>query len=370
MKEPNEDFQSSQEIGRIYYSLTDKEILCSFFLDSLLRSVSAAEGFLYLAGRENKIWLEARTDSSKQPPEGLEAKAEAHLQNGKPAIEENFLFLPLIARNSAIGIACFSSLNQTFSSNNLDFGFALASQMAGALKNILLFEENLKMERLSAIGQTIGMVMHEIKNIMQIARLSNDLITMGIAEKQEKLLQTGLKEMAKALREMDGFVWDMLSLTKGEDFKPEKINLSSILDELRQDFSRKVEDQKKRLDFQVEENFPEVDGESRSIYRTLFNLIKNALEACFNKGSFVRVTVKSAEDGYYDIFVEDDGDGMSPEVQAKIFSAFYSTKGSAGTGLGLLIIQQTVRKHKGEISVASELGKGTRFTLKLPKDLN
>ena len=62
----------------------------------------------------------------------------------------------------------------------VEIGFDLASQFSGALKNILLFEENIKMERLAAVGQAMGMVVHEIKNIMQLARFSDEMTRMGL----------------------------------------------------------------------------------------------------------------------------------------------------------------------------------------------
>nr|HOO90694.1 ATP-binding protein [Syntrophales bacterium] len=61
-----------------------------------------------------------------------------------------------------------------------------------------------------------------------------------------------------------------------------------------------------------------------------------------------------------------NGTGMSEEVKNKIFSAFFSTKGGRGTGLGLLVVQKLVQEQKGSIEIVSELGKGSTFIVRLP----
>lgn len=370
MTELDKDYQSAQEMGRIYYSLTDREVLCGFFLDSLSKYVDAAQGFLFLAGKDGLTWLAANTDPSKPPPDGIESKGQQHLRKGKPEAEDGVLYLPLIARNSALGVACFlAKPGAAFSSKHVDLAFGLASQMSGALKNLLLFEENLKMENLAAVGRTISMVLHEIKNIMMIARLANELIKLGMTEKDEHYLQRGFDEMSKVLREMDGFVWEMLNLTKDHKIVTQKVKLDGILEELKGDLSAKAKDRNAELEFQVDGNLGEVDIDRRAIYRTLLNLVKNSLEACNKDQSHVRIQARSLDEKYYELSIEDNGMGMNAEAKAKIFQAFFSTKGDAGTGLGLLIIDQTIKKHKGEIRVESELGKGTTFTLKLPKSI-
>ncbi len=165
------------------------------------------------------------------------------------------------------------------SSNSLFIKFPTISEFSGALKNILLFEENVKMERLAAVGQAMGMVVHEIKNIMQLARFSDEITRMGLKEKNEKFLATGLAKMTKTLKEMDGFIWEMLSLTKDYQLEPEEVDLAAILAELQSDLAERAEGYQIRLDFKADPGFPAVQGDGRSLYRALLNLVKNAFEA-------------------------------------------------------------------------------------------
>jgi signal transduction histidine kinase len=110
-----------------------------------------------------------------------------------------------------------------------------------------------------------------------------------------------------------------------------------------------------------------VQGESRSLYRAILNMVKNAIEAADKKDAFIKIRARSVSNEDYEIVVEDNGQGMTEEVKAQIFSAFFSTKGERGTGLGLMIIDRTVKAHNGQIQLDSEAGKGTKFTLTFPK---
>ena len=316
----------------------------------------------------DQIWLESSTGPSKEAGAEIEAEAQTTLQSGKPVLKTTSMFLPLIVRNSAIGVACFLKTSGTpFTQKDLDLGFDLASQLAGALKNLLLFEENLKMERLATVGQTVSMVMHEIKNIIQVAKLADELIRRGVRDKNEKFLSHGLEGTAKAIHEMDGFVWDMLSLTKDYKIETQKVRIQSLLEELFNDLHEKAEQIQIKLDFQTEEPFPEVDADGRSLYRVFLNLVQNSMQACEKDESYIRIRVRSKNESHYEVVIEDNGRGMTPEVRAKIFQAFFSTKGRQGTGLGLMIVDRTLKAHRGEIQLDSEAGKGTTFTITLPK---
>jgi signal transduction histidine kinase len=115
----------------------------------------------------------------------------------------------------------------------------------------------------------------------------------------------------------------------------------------------------------------DVPGEPRDIRSLLSNLIGNAIDACAldpgedNRRHRVQVRL-SREPAHVVIEVQDNGAGMDDETRSKLFSRFFSTKGASGTGLGLMVSHKVVIEHGGSISVASEPGKGSTFTAKLP----
>ena len=371
MTETDKDFQAAHEIGKIYNSFVDKTLLADFFLQSAGMFASESEAWLYLASQNEKLWLESRTGPSA-PPAGLEAQAQKVFGEGKPVLAGELLLIPLIVRNTSIGVACFlkNPAAGSFGERDLMLLSDLAAQASSALKNILLFEQNLKMERLSAIGQTVSMVMHELKNIIQLARFSQEHLRLGIEKQNFKSLERGFGGMTKAMRQMEGLSYEMLSLTKDYRIDPQPFNLTELLEELRLDFQDKASHYGLEFSVNVEESLGEVEGENRSLYRCILNLVKNSIEACDKDHSWVKVAARSVSPTHYQITVEDNGKGMSGEVKAKLFQAFFSTKGEKGTGLGLLVIDRTLKAHRGRIEVESEEGKGTRFMITLPKRIS
>lgn len=392
--------QATHEIGRVYDAITDRKALIEFFLVTASRFIQARQCYLFLAVRNKTLLLEASAPvlPAGDIPPGLSAEIQKIFEDGKPCILKQRIFLPLIARNSVMGVACFERTAEmpAFSSEEIELGFDLASEFSGALKNILLFEENIKMERLAAVGQAMGMVVHEIKNILQLARFSDELTRMGVKEKNEKFLSTGLAKMSKTLKEMDGFVWEMLSLTKDYQLEPEKVDLAGILAELQSDLGERARVHhilleckavpipinrneveigavpatvhEKNIKAKADPGFPAVEGDGRSLYRALLNLVKNAFEAFHaQEGACVRVLARMKDETRYELIVEDNGSGMPEEVRARLFEAFFSTKGKHGTGLGLMVVARTVKMHQGTVAVESQPGVGTKFILTLPR---
>ncbi|MCK5722267.1 MAG: ATP-binding protein, partial [Gammaproteobacteria bacterium] len=101
-------------------------------------------------------------------------------------------------------------------------------------------------------------------------------------------------------------------------------------------------------------------------------LVTNAIDACINiditqrQGRVLLRTLKT-EGWAVEFQVVDNGCGMDEETKEKIFRRFFSTKGSRGTGLGLMITKKIIDEHEGAIEFASEKGKGTRFVIRLPE---
>ena len=365
------NLQAAAEIGKIYASFQDRKLLCDFFADQARDLIKADDGYLFLSSGQDRLWQESSAAGSAAAGEDLKAGVLEIFLKGKPVYEPRRFFIPLLVQNAVIGIAVFLRVaaRPEFSSSDRDVATNLTFQLAGALKTILLIEENVKMARLAAIGQTMGFVLHEIKNIIQLATFSQEYLKMGVEKNKKEYLEKGRFGIQKAVREMDGFVYELLSLTKDYRIRPEKFRYQDLLAELHEDLRDRAGQFGVRLEFGAEEGFPEVDGESRSIYRALLNMTKNAMEASGEKDPFIRIDVRSKDAETYQIKIEDNGIVMTDEVKARLFQAFFSTKGEKGTGLGLMIIEKTFKAHNGKIGIESTLGKGTTFTITLPKKI-
>ena len=114
-------------------------------------------------------------------------------------------------------------------------------------------------------------------------------------------------------------------------------------------------------------------AQRRCLRRVLLNLVTNALDACIdNSGNKVKkVMVRALKKRKWGVEyqVEDTGCGMDTDVKKRIFQSFFSTKGTDGTGIGLMITKKIIDEHKGQIIAVSKVGVGSTFVIRLPKQL-
>jgi len=114
---------------------------------------------------------------------------------------------------------------------------------------------------------------------------------------------------------------------------------------------------------------PKIRANKNQIQQVIINLANNAMDAMLDGGTLTIGTGRTTWNGKgaVEIKVKDTGQGMSPEVQKRIFEPFFTTKEvGKGTGLGLSLVYEIVQKHAGQITVSSEIGKGTVFSVLLP----
>jgi signal transduction histidine kinase len=122
--------------------------------------------------------------------------------------------------------------------------------------------------------------------------------------------------------------------------------------------------------FEADQDIDTLNIDPSGIHTCLANLVSNAIDACKaskKEGCVVRLRVKQGDSSV--VFeVEDSGCGMDAETRAKVFTSFFTTKGTGGTGLGLLVTKKIVQEHGGRIAVESEPGEGSCFRMELPRD--
>ena len=240
------------------------------------------------------------------------------------------------------------------------------------LREIKLLEKELvSAERLAAIGQTVAGMAHGIKNILHGLKGGSYIVNIGINEGQTEKLKTGWQMVQRNIDRTSDLVQDLLSYSKEREpeFRP------CFPNEIADDVCELMKEVAGENDVAIVKKFSESIGEeamdSRTIHRCLLNLVSNAIDACRYDDSITKthcVTVSSAleSDNFIRFDVSDNGSGMTEEVKEKIFGSFFSTKGSQGTGLGLLVSRKLIEEHGGTIDVTSQLGEGTTFTVRLP----
>ncbi|VAX39088.1 sensor protein atoS [hydrothermal vent metagenome] len=252
-----------------------------------------------------------------------------------------------------------------FNEEQLRLLVAIGRQSALAVENNRYQEALLKAERLATMGQTIAMLSHHIKNILQGVRGGSYLIDLGLKESKTELVHKGWNIVEKNQTKIYNLVMDMLTFSKERqpDLKPSSLNES--VQDVCELMEARAENCGVTFCFQPAEDIPESSFDPEGIQRAVLNIVTNAIDAVEEQGngSVLIETGYDNDEDFNFIRVTDNGPGIPDDQLQRIFNVFESTKGSRGTGLGLAVSQKILREHGGDIVIESELGKGCRFTL-------
>ena len=219
-------------------------------------------------------------------------------------------------------------------------------------------------ERLAAIGQTAGMVGHDIRNPLQAIvgelYLAKDEVVSLPDGDAKKNLQESITCIEENLFYIDKIVADLQDYTKPLKPNKEKVNIEKVIEEALLIVSIPNNLQ---VSISIEEDFPQFTADFAMLKRALINLIQNAVQAMPNGGS-LNINAKCKGNHAY-ISVEDTGEGIPEEVKSKLFTPLFTTK-SKGQGFGLAVVKRLVEAQGGKINFESKQGKGTTFTIQLP----
>jgi signal transduction histidine kinase len=281
----------------------------------------------------------------------------------------SMMIAPLLFHDDVLGAVHVDSVRgiDEFTQADLELLSVAASQVAVCLANARLHKKVVQSERMAAVGQTLAGLTHCIKNILQGIKGGAQIVDMGFDKDDGNLVRSGWDMVSRNTGFMEELVLDLLTYSK--DRQP--AYAPSDLNELCKgicDLSRpRAENAGVSLTFESDAGLAMVEIEATAIRRCILNLVTNAVDACAaTKGSVFVSTHAPSDDGQARIVIRDTGCGMSKETLAKLFTVFFSTKGSKGTGLGLPVTQKIIEEHGGKIAVASEVGQGTSFTISLP----
>lgn len=276
--------------------------------------------------------------------------------------------LYLDTRTNARDLAERQTTLGKFTEDHLSLASAVAHQAALAVEETRYHQAMLQAERLAAIGQTIAALSHHIKNFLQGLKSGSEIIKMGLTDRKENLIQQGWKIVEKNQAKISDLVMDMLSYSKEREPSVEDTDINQLVRETVEVMEGRARELNVKFKVSLDNTLSTVQVDPVGIHRALLNLIGNALDAV-EESKDPQVTIgtrRDAENGWVRIVVLDNGCGIPPEKLPDIFKPFVSTKGNKGTGLGLAVSRKIVREHGGDILVQSQVGKGSRFTIRLP----
>jgi len=234
-----------------------------------------------------------------------------------------------------------------------------------------LEKELIQSERLAAVGQTVASLAHYVKNILFGLKGGVYLVNEALKEDDTDSLKDGWDLVESNMGRISGLVLDLLEYSRERKPEYEKCFPNEIAD----DVCKLSQESAKEYSIEIIKDFDPSMGEAvmdpKGIHRCMLNLVSNAIDACIydsneEKKWVVRVRTLLEDDGTVRFEISDNGCGMDEETKEKLFTSFFTTKEGRGTGLGLLNTQKIVQEHGGTITVNSQPGQGSMFTIRLP----
>jgi len=219
--------------------------------------------------------------------------------------------------------------------------------------------------QLRSAGRVAAEFTHQIKNPLAI--INNAAFSLQRALKQGKAISAEqIQIIQEEVEHSDRIITQIMGYAQLSEGHVEKLNL---IEELEQAIARVFPPAagypvRIHADYHTAE-FPPMFMQRRHLADTFANLLQNAREALGDKGGNVFVSAQCDADYSIQVTIRDDGPGIPPEKQEKIFEAYYTTK-EKGTGLGLASVKHNVQLYGGTVRVESALGKGAQFTLIFP----
>jgi signal transduction histidine kinase len=396
------------------------EDLLAHVLERTMRAVSATIGSIMLLDRERQVLRIAvgrglgdheRPHVEVKVGEGIAGKV---VQMGEAVLVEDiekdprfakvsdpkygggsFICMPLRVGDRIVGVVNLAKKesapgvpSQSFASTDLQFLNALMTYTAYAVDNARLFEEAraaaerleevvedqklrltlaqqqmLQAAKLSALGELVAGVAHELSNPLTVLTGTADLIEAEAPE----ALQRHLRLMRQAIASAQYVVRGLLTFGRRMPLQKTRVDLAELTDKVLALTFGELHVTEVRVRKDVAAGLPPVWADGNQLQQVLVNLVTNAKQAMAGmKGERrLRVAVQPAGANRVRIEVEDTGPGVAADVIAKVFDPFVTTK-SDGTGLGLSISYGIIREHGGTLTVESPEGRGATFTIELP----
>jgi signal transduction histidine kinase len=288
-----------------------------------------------------------------------------HYENIAEATEvqtNSLLGVPLITKNKVIGVLeAINKQEGNFTEEDQEILMTLGAQAAVAIENTKLFQQS----------DLIADFVHEIRTpLSSIGTAAHLLLNPKINDEKRTQMAEVIKDETNRLADMATSFLDLARLESGRvQFQVNEIDPAALIMECDMLMRGKAQESGLYLMMDTETSLPHFNGDYDKIKQAVINLISNAIK--YNKpGGMIRLKAE-ADQQEIRFSVSDTGIGIPPEYIDKLFTKFYRIPGTEecaeGTGLGLSVVKRITEGHGGRVSVSSEVGEETTFTIHIPR---
>lgn len=225
-------------------------------------------------------------------------------------------------------------------------------------------------EKSAVVGRLGAAIAHEIRNPLNYINLTLDHLRSKYAPDEPERRKTFEKltsQLKAEVARINQQISDFLNYSRPTKANLQPIDARKVIEDSLRIVEPQAEEKNVTIGVVEHENVPKILGDAEFLRSVFNNLFINALQAMETSGGRLNIKILPGESGKCVKFeISDTGNGISPENLSKIFEPYFSTK-ETGTGLGLAIVHKIVEIHNGTVEIDSTQGKGTKFTVKLPK---
>ena len=252
--------------------------------------------------------------------------------------------------------------------------YTLVRMLTGTIQRtdemqIAMLKEAEQTDKLASIGRLAAGVGHEINNplaiINQKTGLIEDLLEMTPDFQHKTLIKENLESVNNSVNRCKAITHRLLGFARRTEVTAEPLQISDVLKEVLQFLDNSMVYNRIAVDLQMQDLLPEILSDKVQLQQVFLNVINNAIDAIGKDGIVTIMAYLVAGD--IRVVIQDDGPGIDQEKLPHIFEPFYTTKEPGkGTGLGLSITYGLIKKLGGDITVRSQVGVGTAFTITIP----